>query len=272
MAGDGEYDMDNIFAKILDGKVPCFKVFESKASLAFLDAFPMVEGHTLLIPKVKGYKALTDMPPAKAADFLRDLSKVAAAVKEATGASGVNIWQNNGEDAGQVVFHPHFHIVPRFKDDAFHTYPPSAKSMISPEAAKPVVDKISAALNPPTPLRKAQFIKVSSVDPDSRGLNIRVQILEEPKETEPVKGSTFFEVLCGDDSGSVVLSLKEGQKELCPVGKTVDIRNASVKMVKNHIMVVVDKWGKIDTSDEEVVGDRTQAKNVSVMEYELVTH
>merc|ERR1712032_1104483 len=113
----GEYDSDNIFAKILDGKEPCFKVFESRASLAFLDAFPVAEGHTVVMPRIKGHTDLMSMPPAKAAAFLSDVQRVARAVKAATGAAGVNIWHNSGSDAGQTVFHPHVHIVPRNAGD-----------------------------------------------------------------------------------------------------------------------------------------------------------
>mmetsp|Transcript_108010 Transcript_108010/g.315815 ORF Transcript_108010/g.315815 Transcript_108010/m.315815 type:complete len:272 (-) Transcript_108010:178-993(-) len=268
-----EYDPENIFAKIIDGKVPCFKVFESKASLAFLDAFPMVEGHTLLVPKLKGYKEFIDMPPAKASEFLRDLQKVASAIKEATGATGVNIWQNGGEDAGQAVFHPHFHIVPRTKDDGLHKYPPSAKEMMSAEKADPMVEKIVKALDPPKPLKKATFGKVSSINPDSKGLNLNMKVLEEPKEVES-KGGKFFEALCGDASGTVVLSLRENQKADIGDGSVVIVRNAAVKMVQGHIRLAVDKWGKVEKSEEPIEEDvdKEASKNISSTEYELVPH
>lgn len=268
-----EYDPDNIFAKIIDGKMPAFKVFESKASLAILDAFPMVEGHTLLLPKLKGYVEFVDMPAAKAAEFLRDLQKVAAAVKQATGASGVNIWQNNGADSGQVVMHPHFHIVPRMKDDQLHKYPPSAKAMISAEAAEPMTKKIAEALNPPKPLKKATFETISAVNPDTKGLNLMVKALEDPKEVES-KGGPFYEVLCGDSSGTVVLSLRENQKAGIAAGSVVICRNAGVKMVQGHIRLAVDKWGKVETSEEKMEEevDKEPSKNVSNTEYELVPH
>lgn len=268
-----EYDPENIFAKIIDGKVPCFKVFESKASLAFLDAFPMVEGHTLIIPKLKGYKEFIDMPPAKASEFLRDLQKVASAVKKATGATAINIWQNNGVDAGQTVDHPHFHIVPRTKDDGLHKYPASAKDMISAEKADPMVKKLVEVLNPPKPLMKATFGKVSSINPDSKGMNLKMKVLEAPTEVES-KGGKFFEVRCGDASGTVILSLRDTQKADIGVDSVVIVRNAGVKMVAGHIRVAVDKWGKVEKSDEEVEGEvnKEESKNVSNTEYELVPH
>jgi len=268
-----EYDPENIFAKILDGKMPAFKVFESKATLALLDAFPMVAGHTLVIPKLKGYKEFIDMPPAKASEFLRDLQKVASAVKQATGATGVNIWQNNGADAGQVVFHPHFHIVPRTKDDNLHKYPPSAKEMITAEAATPMQKQIEEALNPPKPLKKATFGKVSDTKPDSRGLNLKMKVLEDAKEVES-KGGKFFEVLCGDATGTVLLSLRENQKDGIGPDAVVVVRNASIKMVQGHIRVAVDKWGKVEKIDEhlEQEVEKDPNKNISSTEYELVAH
>jgi len=268
-----EYDPENVFAKIIDGKIPCFKVFESKASLAFLDAFPMVEGHTVVVPKLKGYKDITDMPPAKASEFLRDLPGIASAVKQATGATAVNIWQNNGADAGQTVFHPHFHIVPRTKDDALFKYPPSATEMISAEKADPMVKKIVEALNPPKPLKKATFGKVSSVRPDSKGLNLMIKAVEEPKHVETKVGK-FFEVLCGDETGTVVVSLQEHQKEGIDLGSVLIARNAGVKMVTGHIRIAVDKWGKLEKTEEKIEEevDKDAAKNISATEYELVPH
>jgi len=272
MAG-AEYDPENVFAKIIDGKTPCFKVFESKATLAFLDAFPMVEGHTLVVPKAKGSSSFLNMPPAKASEFLRDLQHVAKAVKEATGADGINIWQNDGEASGQAVFHPHFHIVPRKTGDGLCKYPPSAKEMITKEAATPILEKIDLALNPPKPLQKAKFMKSGSIRPDTKGANFRVQILEEPKAVEAKKGSLeFWEVLCGDESGSFVLSMRSDQKDLVKNGKTFELRNGAAKMVAGHIRVCVDKWGKIAESEESVEGNNAADKNISATEYELVNH
>merc|ERR1719203_109266 len=143
----------------------------------------MVEGHTLLVPKAKGSKSFLDMPPYKASEFLRDLQHVAKAVQQATGATGVNIWQNNGADAGQVVFHPHFHIVPRTKDDNLMKYPPS-QGKLTQEAAAPVLQKLSAALNPPKALKKAKFNKVSGIKPDSKGLNLKLKVVGKATEVE----------------------------------------------------------------------------------------
>lgn len=268
-----EYDPENIFAKILDGKVPCFKVFESKASIAILDAFPVCEGHTLLIPKHKGSTSFVDMPPSKAAEYMRDLQKVAKAVKQATGATAVNIVANNGADAGQEVFHPHFHLIPRHKDDGLSLkFPASAKTMITPDAAAPVVKKMEAALNPPKPLAKAKFQKVSDIKPDSAGLNLLVKVTGETKEVEAKGAVTIAEAMAGDATGTVMLSLRDKQKDFAKVGSTIILRNASVKMVSGHVRIVVDKWGKIEDSEEAVEEVATaDDKNISATEYELVS-
>lgn len=260
-----EYDPENIFAKILDGKVPCFRVFENNTSLAYLDAFPMVEGHTLIIPKVKGCTSLLTMKPRDAAQFLGDVQRVAKAVQEATGASAINIWSNCGEAAGQTVFHPHVHIVPRKDGDGLHKYPPSAKDMLSKDAADPLVAKMTAVLNPPQPKKKAVFGKVGKINPGSKGLNLKMKVLGDPAEA-----GKFMEVLAGDDSGTVVLSLREEQSKGVTSGSTVTVQNGSVTMVKGHVRVVVDKWGKIEQSEEAFEGEVNKDKNVSSTEYELV--
>jgi len=265
-----EYDSENIFAKIIDGKSPCFKIYETRTSLAFLDVFPMVEGHTVIVPKAKGATSLLTMHPKKAAEFMADVQKVAKAVQQATGCSGINIWQNCGADAGQTVFHPHCHIVPRKEGDKLVTYPPSAKDMLSKDAATPLVEKITAVLNPPKPLKKAKFGKVSGVKPGGKGLNLKVKLVEDVKEVEGAKGQKFLEVKAGDPSGTVVISLSE--KSGLSSGKTITIQNGRVTMVGGHIRVGVDKWGKIEEAgealEEEVNTDKE--KDISATEYELV--
>jgi histidine triad (HIT) family protein len=270
---ESSYDAENIFAKIVDGTVPANKFFETRATVAFLDAFPMVEGHALLVPKLKGFTSVLDMPPAKAAELTRDIQKVAKAVQKATGCSGVNIWSNCGADAGQSVFHPHFHIVPRNKDDKLVTYPPSAKEALTKEAAAPMLEKLEAALNPPKPLKKAKFGGVSSIKPDSKGLNLKLKVCADPTETTTKVGK-FYEVLCGDSSGTVVLSLRDTQKDVATEGASIMLRNAAVKMVGGHIRLAVDKWGKVEAAeeplDEEV--EKAEGKNISGTEFELVAH
>lgn len=273
MAADGvvgvKYDEENIFAKILEGKIPAFKVYESKSCIAILDAFPMAEYHTLVIPKARGATCLLDMKMHEAGDVLLDVQRVARAVKKATGCDGINILQNNGEAAGQTVFHPHFHILPRFKDDKTLSLPASRGSMISPEEAKPVSDKIKEALKPPPKaLKKPKFGKVAGVKPNASGLNLRVKVVEEPKQIDN-GGKIFHEVRVGDASASVILSLYPEQLGVCKKDSTVTLQNARAIMVKGHIRLGVDKWGKISESDEKVDEVNT-TKDMSELEYELV--
>ena len=107
------YDNDNIFAKILRGEAPAFKVFEDDYSLAFMDVMPQVEGHTLVIPK-DATENIHNADPAILGHTMATVQRVAAAVKTAFDAPGIMLAQLNGEAAGQTVFHLHFHIIPRW--------------------------------------------------------------------------------------------------------------------------------------------------------------
>jgi histidine triad (HIT) family protein len=113
---------DCIFCKIINGEIPCSKVYENDKVFAFLDIAPVNKGHALVIPK-EHYKDLLAMPNDILAEVARVGKKVAKAVMKATGASGFNLGQNNGEVAGQVVMHFHLHIIPRFEDDGLELWP-----------------------------------------------------------------------------------------------------------------------------------------------------
>jgi len=104
-----------IFDRILDGEVPCHRVYEDDRVLAFLDIFPLAPGHTLVIPKErKPY--LHELSDESAAAIGRVLPRIARAVLGATGATAYNVLQNNGSTAHQAVFHVHFHIIPKLDD------------------------------------------------------------------------------------------------------------------------------------------------------------
>jgi len=109
---------DCIFCKIVAEDIPCAKVYETDALLAFLDIGPINQGHTLLVPK-HHYGTLDEVPSDVAALLGAALPKLCAAVAAATGAEGYNVFQTNHECAGQVVPHVHFHIVPRYSSDGF---------------------------------------------------------------------------------------------------------------------------------------------------------
>lgn len=104
--------MSTIFDKILDGEIPCHRVYEDEHVLAFLDIAPLSPGHTLVIPKERKAQ-VHELSDEAAAAIGRALPRVARAVLSATGAEHYNILQNNGAPAHQAVFHVHFHIIPR---------------------------------------------------------------------------------------------------------------------------------------------------------------
>ncbi len=103
---------ETIFGKIIDGEIPCHRVYEDDHVLAFLDLGPLSHGHTLVIPKER--KAfLHELSDESAAAVGRVLPRICRAVLSATGAEHYNILQNNGAPAHQAVFHVHFHIIPK---------------------------------------------------------------------------------------------------------------------------------------------------------------
>lgn len=113
---------DCIFCKIIKGEIPSHKVYEDDEVLAFLDINPINKGHTLVVPK-EHYENLVELPEDLAEQVIRVVKKVAPSVTEVTKADGFNVGLNNGEAAGQVVMHAHFHIIPRFDDDGLAPWP-----------------------------------------------------------------------------------------------------------------------------------------------------
>jgi len=107
------YDDDNIFAKILRGELPSHKVYEDDHSFAFLDIMPRADGHTLVIPKAKA-ENIFDIKPHDLSELIGTVARLAPVVRDAMGAEGILIQQFNNAAAGQMVFHIHFHIVPRW--------------------------------------------------------------------------------------------------------------------------------------------------------------
>ena len=108
--------MSCIFCQIVAGEIPSYKVYEDDRVLAFLDIAPVNHGHVLVIPK-QHYADLLELPEETLCLLAKAVKKIAPAVLTATGAKGFNLGLNNGEVAGQVVKHFHWHIMPRFPDD-----------------------------------------------------------------------------------------------------------------------------------------------------------
>ena len=107
------YDPDNIFAKILRGEAKAHVVLDEEHCLAFMDMMPQSPGHTLVIPREPAENIL-DLSDAGLAHLTATTRRVARAVKTALNPAGIMIAQLNGADAGQTVFHIHFHVIPRY--------------------------------------------------------------------------------------------------------------------------------------------------------------
>jgi histidine triad (HIT) family protein len=135
------YDPNNVFAKILRGEVPAHKIFEDDVTLAFMDIMPRTEGHVLAIPK-SAARGLLDVQPAALAALILRVQHVARAVKTAMAADGLTLQQFNESAGGQVIFHLHFHILPRWEGVALR--PPG--TMGDPERLKAQAEKIRSAL------------------------------------------------------------------------------------------------------------------------------
>lgn len=138
------YDPDNIFAKILRGEAPAFKVYEDDYTLSFMDIMPQVPGHTLVIPKDDA-ENIHDADPKILGETMRTVQKVAAAVKSAFDAPGIMIAQLNGPEAGQTVFHLHFHILPRFAGLEFKLHAREMGDMAELEAHAKLIREHLAA-------------------------------------------------------------------------------------------------------------------------------
>jgi histidine triad (HIT) family protein len=118
------YDTNNIFAKILRGEFPCYKVFEDDHVLAFLDIMPRTPGHTLVIPKAPARNIL-DIEPEDFAHVARASRKIARAAMQAFNADGITVQQFSEAAGGQVVFHLHMHVMPRHNGIAL--LPPASR-------------------------------------------------------------------------------------------------------------------------------------------------
>lgn len=117
---------DTIFSKILRGEIPCYKLYEDDKVLAFLDLFPISNGHALIIPK-EAKATIDQLSDDSAAAIGRVIPRIARAVMKATGATAYNVLQNNGAEAHQAVMHVHFHIIPKFEKSGLGISWPSSK-------------------------------------------------------------------------------------------------------------------------------------------------
>ncbi|WP_363347848.1 HIT family protein [Methylocystis echinoides] len=137
------YDPNNIFGKILRGEIPAHKVYEDDVALAFMDIMPRAEGHVLVIPK-EGARGLLDVSPATLGELMKRVQHVARAVQAAFQADGLTLHQFNESAGGQVIYHLHFHLLPRW--DGVALRPPG--TMADNERLAEQAGKIKAALTP----------------------------------------------------------------------------------------------------------------------------
>jgi histidine triad (HIT) family protein len=136
------YDPNNIFAKILRGELPCYKVYEDDKTLAFLDIMPRAPGHALVLPKAPARNIL-DVAPDDLAHVIKIAQKIAKASVEVFGADGITIQQFNERAGGQVVFHLHVHVIPRQQGIAMK---PAASVKEAPDILAEQAKKLMSAL------------------------------------------------------------------------------------------------------------------------------
>ena len=134
-------DMDCIFCKIALKEIPAKILVETESCIGFLDAFPLAEGHTLVIPK-KHYEKLQDLPPDTNSEVFSIVHSLISKVDSLTGATLVAI--HNGKDSGQEIPHLHIHLIPRSKDDSAG----AVHSMFSkkPELTESEIDELCRKL------------------------------------------------------------------------------------------------------------------------------
>jgi histidine triad (HIT) family protein len=140
------YDPNNVFAKIVRGELPCEKVYEDEHTLAFMDIMPRADGHVLVIPK-NGARTILDTSIADLQATIATVQKVARAVKVGMKADGLTIQQFNEAAGGQVVFHLHFHVLPRWESVPLR---PHTGQMAPQEGLAQHARRIRDALGPQT--------------------------------------------------------------------------------------------------------------------------
>ena len=105
---------DCIFCKIANGEIPSATIYEDEDFRAFLDLNPATRGHALLVPK-DHFANLFELDEEYAEKAIRLAKRIGTRMKEKLGCDGLNLVQNNGEAAGQTVFHFHMHLIPRYE-------------------------------------------------------------------------------------------------------------------------------------------------------------
>ena len=136
------YDTNNVFAKILRGELPCHRIYEDAHTLALMDIMPRCEGHSLIIPKAP-VRNVFDASPEQLARCMGSVQKIAQAAMRAFHADGITVLQANESAGGQVVFHLHFHVMPRKEGVLLG---PAASKMEQPDLLAANAEKLKKAL------------------------------------------------------------------------------------------------------------------------------
>lgn len=116
------YDPDNIFARIIRGDAPCYRIHEDDEVLAFLDLYPQSVGHTLVIPRRSAARNLLDVDTDALCRVMAVVQRLTRAIVDELQPDGVQVAQFNGAAAGQTVFHIHMHIIPRYGGQALRMH------------------------------------------------------------------------------------------------------------------------------------------------------
>lgn len=136
------YNSSNAFAKILNGELSCFKIYEDGNTFAFMDLMPQTDGHVLVIPKEPA-ETLLELSEAATVACIRLVHKLVMATRQAMSSDGVLVMQANGAAAGQTVPHVHFHVIPRYQGEGMRMHAARVEDAIKLED---FAGKISQAL------------------------------------------------------------------------------------------------------------------------------
>lgn len=137
--------MKSIFTRIIEREIPAYIVYEDDLVIAFLDISQATKGHTLVVPK-KAYENLYEMPDELASHVMKISIKLAKAIQKAFNPAGLNLLNNNGEIAGQSVFHFHVHLIPRYENDGVSMRFSNHMNDLNPEDYKNRAKEITSAL------------------------------------------------------------------------------------------------------------------------------
>lgn len=134
-----------IFCKIIAGTLPSYTIYEDEYFLAFLDIFPASKGHSLLIPKIHCSDML-ELPEHYSSRCTPTLQTLTKAILRTQGTTDCNILHNIGTAAGQVIFHMHWHIIPRFSNDSLMIHP-TKKIELAEEELRACATSIKAQIS-----------------------------------------------------------------------------------------------------------------------------